>query len=222
MIKAGVIGLGYLGNFHAQKYLNSKLAELVCVVDVREDHIKKWAKKHKVAGSCKLSKLKDLDVQCVSIASDTKTHFSVSKWCLEHGIDVLVEKPMTVTTEEAKELIELAEKNKRILQVGHLERFNPAFQAVKEKLDQPRFFEVRRIAKFAGRGHDVDVVLDLMIHDIDIVTHLVGKPVVKLEAVGSPVLTESVDIANARLTFEGGSNSKCNCEQGSSGVRKNN
>jgi predicted dehydrogenase len=204
VIRAAVIGLGYLGNFHAEKYLRSSLAELVAVVDVRHDHALKWGKKNKVAGLADFRKLLDLDVQCVSIVSDTKTHYQVAKWCLENGIDVLVEKPMTVLPEEARELVSLAAARKRILQVGHLERFNPAFRAIKQMLIAPRFFEVRRIAKFAGRGHDVDVVLDLMIHDIDIVTHLVGRPVVRLEAVGVPVLTESVDIANARLTFEGG------------------
>lgn len=204
MVKAAVVGVGYLGQFHAEKYAKSKNAELVAVVDLNEENLQRSAKKLRCEALSDYKRLPDLGVQCVSIASDTRTHFGIAKWCLENGIDVLVEKPMTVTTDEARSLIALAAKHGRILQVGHLERFNPAFRAVRDVLHHPRFFEVRRIAQFARRGHDVDVVLDLMIHDIDIVTHLVQRPVEKVEAVGISVLTGSVDIANARLTFEGG------------------
>lgn len=204
MIKAAVIGVGYLGNFHAEKYAQSKNAELVAVIDRDQERYKLIAGKSRVAGFADYHKLLELGVNCVSIASDTSTHYEISKWCLSNGIDVLVEKPMTVKTEEAAELIALAKEHGRILQVGHLERFNPAFAAVKKFLNNPLFFEARRIAKFAGRGHDVDVVLDLMIHDIDIICHLASRPVVALEAVGTPVLTGSIDIANARITFQGG------------------
>ena len=203
-MKAAVIGVGYLGQFHAEKYAKSKKAELSAVVDVDSARAERCAGKLRCRALTDYRALDGMDVRCVSIASDTRTHFEVAKWCLENGIDVLVEKPMTVTAAEAQELIDLAARNGRILQVGHLERFNPAFQAMRGVLNNPRFFEVRRIGQFAGRNHDVNVIHDLMIHDIDIVTHLVNRPVTKIEAIGIPVLTSSVDIANARLTFEGG------------------
>lgn len=203
-IRAAVIGAGYLGQFHAEKYYRSPAAELVAVVDVVEERAAKTAKKYGAAALTDYQKLPELDVQCVSIAADTSQHYQLASWLLDHGIDVLVEKPMTPSIEEARQLIAKAEARRAILQVGHLERFNPAFRAMKRILTKPWFFEVRRISPFAGRGHDVDVVLDLMIHDIDIIAHLVGRPLVKVEAVGIPVLTGSVDIANARLTFEGG------------------
>lgn len=204
MLRVAVIGAGYLGQFHAEKYAKSKCAELAAVVDIVPQRADKIARKWGCRALQNLEDLKEMGVSCASIVSDTRTHFSVASWCLTNGIDVLVEKPMTVTTHEALTLINLARQHGRILQVGHLERFNPAFSAVEKVLNNPRFFEVRRIAQFAGRGHDVDVVRDLMIHDIDIVAHLVRRPIVSVEAVGVPVLTGTVDIANARITFEGG------------------
>lgn len=204
MLKTAVIGAGYLGTYHADKYSKNKLSSLTAIVDVDQDRGRKLAKKHRVEFLQDFAALPTLGIQCASIASDTSTHFEIASFLLQNGIDVLVEKPMTTKPEEARELIRLAREYQRVLQVGHLERFNPAFRAIKNLLTKPWFFEVRRIAPFAGRGHDVDVVLDLMIHDIDIVMHLVGSPVVRLEAVGVPVLTHSNDIANARLTFENG------------------
>jgi len=204
MIKAAVVGVGYLGRFHAEKYAKARNAELVALVDVVPDNARKLARKYRTQVVQDYKMLPELGVKCASIVSDTSTHFEIANWLLEHGVDVLVEKPVTTTVEEARQLIETADKNGRILQVGHLERFNPAFREMKRLLTRPWFFEVRRIAPFAGRGHDVDVVLDLMIHDVDIIAHLVDRPLVKVEAVGIPVLTGSIDIANARLTFEGG------------------
>lgn len=204
MIRAAVIGVGYLGQFHAEKFAKSKRAELSVVVDVSDEKRRQVASRFRTCGLSDYRELPSLGVSCASIASDTSTHFEIAKLLLESGIDVLIEKPMTTTKDEARLLIEIAERNGRILQVGHLERFNPAFVEMKKLLTQPWFFEVRRIAKFKGRGHDVDVVLDLMIHDIDIVSHLVGRPLKRVDAVGVPVLTNSVDIANARLLFEGG------------------
>ncbi|MCB0358059.1 MAG: Gfo/Idh/MocA family oxidoreductase [Bdellovibrionales bacterium] len=204
MIRAAVIGTGYLGKFHAEKYAKSANAELVAVVDSEPGVAKTIAKKYRTKAMTDYRELLDLGIQCVSVASVTSSHFGITKWLLENGIDVLVEKPMCVTLEEGAELIRCAEENQRILQVGHLERFNPAFREMRKVLTKPWFFEVRRIAPFTGRGADVDVVLDLMIHDIDIVTHLVGEPVERIDAVGIPVLTDQVDIANARLVFQGG------------------
>lgn len=204
MIKSAVIGAGYLGRFHAEKYAKSEEAELAAVVDISAEKSGELAAKWNTKAYGDFRVLADLGVQCASVVSDTSTHFEIASWLMAHGIDVLVEKPVTTTLDDARELIRLAEKHGRILQVGHLERFNPAFRAMKEVLTEPRFFEARRIAQFTGRGADVDVIRDLMIHDIDIIAHLVGKPLKRVEAVGVPVLTGSVDIANARLTFENG------------------
>lgn len=204
-IKAAVVGVGYLGSFHAEKYARSEHAELVAVVDLSPGKANALAERLGTKALSDYRELPKLGVQCASIAADTLAHYEIASWLLEHGVDVLVEKPMASSVKQAKELIELARANGRILQVGHLERFNPAFRAMERLLDRPRFFEARRISPFAGRGHDVDVVLDLMIHDIDIISHLVGRPLVKVDAIGVPVLTSNVDIANARLTFEGGS-----------------
>ncbi|MDD2942374.1 MAG: Gfo/Idh/MocA family oxidoreductase [bacterium] len=204
MRKTAVVGVGYLGRFHAQKYAQSKNAELVAVVDLDRERGEAVAAEVGAEYVADYRRLPELGVTAASVASVTSSHFEVASWLLAHGIDVLVEKPITVTVAEAEELIKTARSNGRILQVGHLERFNPAFRAMKEVLTAPLFFEVRRIAQFKGRGHDVDVVRDLMIHDIDIVSHLVGRPVKSVEAVGVPVLTDKVDIANARISFEGG------------------
>ena len=202
--KVAVVGTGYLGKFHAEKYYQSPAAQLAAVVDVNEGAARKCSKSFGVQAISDFRELPELGIQCASIASTTSTHFEIGCWLLEHGIDVLIEKPMAVRIEEAEQLIEIARREGRILQVGHIERFNPSFQAVKDVLTQPRFFEVRRIARFTGRGNDVDVVMDLMIHDIDLISFLVGKPLRKVEAVGIPVLTSSFDVANARFTFEGG------------------
>lgn len=204
MTKAAVVGVGYLGRYHAQKYARSQGAELTAVVDVSAERAEQCAAELGVKALTDYHALPALGVQCASVVSSTSTHYEIAKYLLQNEIDVLVEKPITVRREEALELIEIAREKGRILQVGHLERFNPAFVAMKQLLTKPCFFEVRRIAQFTGRGADVDVVLDLMIHDIDIVSHLVGKPLERLEAIGVPVLTNSFDIANARLHFEGG------------------
>ncbi|MCC6953088.1 MAG: Gfo/Idh/MocA family oxidoreductase [Deltaproteobacteria bacterium] len=204
MIKTAVIGCGYLGRFHAEKYAKSDRCELAAVVDVDGERAAALATTVGAIPLTDFRKLLELGVSCASVVSDTSSHFEIASWLLENGIDVLVEKPMTVTTAEGRALIELADSRGRVLQVGHLERFNPAFRAVKSLLTEPRFFEARRITPFTGRAFDVDVIRDLMIHDIDIIAHLVGKPLAKIDAVGTPVLTGSIDVASARLEFEGG------------------
>lgn len=204
LIKAAVVGCGHLGSYHAEKYSALKEVDLVAVCDLDKAKADKLAKKFSCKAVSDFQKLKELGVDCVSVASDTRTHFAVSSYLLENGIDVLVEKPITATLDEAQTLVDLAKSNSRILQVGHVERFNPAIVKVKDYLANPWFFEVRRIAPFKGRGADVDVVLDLMIHDIDLLLYLVGRPIVQIQAVGIPVLTGSIDIANARIEFEGG------------------
>jgi predicted dehydrogenase len=144
------------------------------------------------------------NVDCVSLAVPTPLHFSLANDFLRHGIDVLVEKPMTVTVADGRALVETAEQHGCILQVGHLERFNPAIRALAGVVTRPRFIECHRLAPFVERGTDVDVILDLMIHDLDVILSLVGAEVQSVEAVGVPVLSETTDIANARLRFGNG------------------
>ncbi len=143
-------------------------------------------------------------VRCVSIAVPTRLHYAVSRDFLAAGIDVLVEKPMAASLEEGSELVTLAREKALVLQVGHLERFNPAIRRLEGVIQEPRFVECHRLAPFVERGTDVDVVLDLMIHDIDVIASLVRSPVERVEAVGVPVLTDKPDIANARITFANG------------------
>lgn len=203
-IKSAVIGAGYLGRFHAEKYAKAEEADLTAIVDIQLERAAELAQKFGAAATNDYRRLPELGVRCASVVSDTSSHFEIAKWLLQNGIDVLVEKPITVTIAEAEELISVSKAENRILQVGHLERFNPAFRRMTQVLTKPLFFEARRIAQFTGRGSDVDVVRDLMIHDIDIIAHLVKRPLKRVEAIGVPVLTGSIDIASARLTFEGG------------------
>jgi len=143
-------------------------------------------------------------VEAVSIAAPTSEHFRLAELALESGIHVLVEKPITPTTEEALQLVELARKRGVVLQVGHIERFNPVMKALEERLTRPRFIEAHRLSPYPGRSLDIGVVMDLMIHDIEIILHLVRSPVVSVDAVGVTVLSKAEDIANARLRFESG------------------
>lgn len=203
LTRVGVIGVGYLGRFHAQKYAALPEAELVGVADVNAEQ------GEKVAAECQCRYFPDYrqllrEVDAVSIAVPTSLHCQVAGECLDLGIDVLLEKPMTVTLEEADLLIAKAQAKKLILQIGHLERFNPALQAMAPFLTTPVFIESNRIATFKNRGVDVDVVLDLMIHDIDIILNIVKSPLKTIHTVGAPVVTGSTDIANARLIFENG------------------
>jgi predicted dehydrogenase len=202
-IRAAVIGAGYLGRFHAQKYAAETGVQLVAVVDPRVESRTALARELGVAESADhrdwLGK-----VDAVSVVTTTPAHFAVAADFLRAGAHVLVEKPITETVEQARELIALATSAKRVLQVGHLERFNPVIVAAERELAGARFIECQRLAPFKERGTDVNVVLDLMIHDIDIVQSIVGRPIESIDAVGTPVFSGAVDIANARLRFEGG------------------
>ena len=202
-IKVGVIGVGYLGRFHAQKYSAMDGVDLVGVADTD------LPQAQKIADECSTSSFSDytelLDkVDAVSIVVPTINHHEIAVACIQKKIDVLVEKPMTSTLEEADNLIALAEDQDCILQVGHLEQFNPAVLAMKPLLTYPMFIEAHRISVFKNRGTDVDVVLDLMIHDIDIILSIIDAPLKTIHTVGAPVITELTDIANARLIFENG------------------
>ena len=203
IIRAGVIGVGYLGRFHAQKYTEINGAELVGVADIDEKQARK------VASECKCNYFTDYkellpEVEAVSIAVPTSLHHEVASNCISHGVDILLEKPMTVTLEEADDLIGQADKKSLVFQVGHLERFNPAVVAMTPFLTTPAFIESNRISTFKRRGVDVDVVLDLMIHDIDIILTIIDSPLKTIHTVGTPVVTDTTDIANARLIFENG------------------
>jgi len=202
-IRAAVIGVGYLGAFHAEKYATLPGVELVGVVDADADRAAAIGAK---VGAPAIGRIEDLfgRIDCASIAVSTPAHFAVASALLGHGIDVLVEKPITETLEEGRTLVDLAAQHGRILQVGHLERFNPAIRSLAGVLTRPRFIECHRLAPFTERGTEVDVILDLMIHDLDVILSVVTTPLERVEAVGVPVLSERVDIANARLRFGGG------------------
>lgn len=202
-IRAAVVGAGYLGRFHAQKYASEAGCRLVAVADPRPEARDALARE---LGTTAVADHRELlgKVDAVSVVTTTPAHFAIARDFLEAGAHVLVEKPITETVEQARELIAVAARCGRILQVGHLERFNPAIVAAEPELAGARFIECQRLAPFKERGTDVNVVLDLMIHDIDIVQSIVGRPIESIDAVGTPVFSGAVDIANARLRFEGG------------------
>lgn len=202
-ISTGVVGVGYLGRFHAQKYASLPNSQLVAVVDTDGERARAIGGEH---GAEALTDYRALlgRVDAVSIVTPTMSHYAIAKEFLEHGSHVLVEKPITATLAEAEALVCLARETGRLLMVGHLERFNAARLALDTVLDQPRFIESHRLAPFKPRGTDVSVVLDLMIHDIDIILDMVAAPLRRVDASGTPVLTDAVDIANARLQFENG------------------
>ncbi|NNM62675.1 MAG: Gfo/Idh/MocA family oxidoreductase [Steroidobacteraceae bacterium] len=202
-MRTAVVGVGYLGRFHAQKYATLRKSTLIAVAD---PDARACAA---VAGELGVEACADYRhligrVDAVSVVTPTPTHHEIAKAFLEGGAHVLVEKPMTVSVAEAESLIAAARRAQRILQVGHLERFNAAVRAIQPILTVPRFIESARLAPFKIRGTDVDVVLDLMIHDIDLILSIVRSPVVSVDAIGSSVFSGEIDIANARLKFANG------------------
>ena len=202
-IRTAVIGVGHQGRWHADKFAALEQSSLVAVVDASEET------RNSVASDLNteaVSDYRDLvgKVDAVSIATPTPSHYEIVGTLLENGIHVLVEKPLTSTVQQAQRLVELADSAKLILQVGHLERFNPAVMAVAPTVARPRFIESLRIAPYQPRGLDVSVVLDLMIHDIDLIHSFARSRMVKVDAVGTSVFSDNIDIANARITFENG------------------
>jgi len=202
-IPVGVVGVGYAGRLHAEKYAACEKADLVAVVDILKDRAVETGQKLGVTPLTDYRELFDR-VRCVSVAVPTRLHHQVARDFLAAGIDVLVEKPIAASLEEGRELVALAQEKGLVLQVGHLERFNPAIRRLEQVIREPKFIECHRLAPFVERGTDVDVVLDLMIHDIDVIASLVRSSVDRVEAVGVPVLTDKPDIANARITFSNG------------------
>ena len=202
-LKTAVIGVGYLGKFHAEKYATLEQSDLIAVVDADAGTAQEIADKF---GCQALTDYHELlgKVDAVSIAAPTTLHHQIARDFLEHDTHVLIEKPITVTVDQADDLIELAITNDLMIQVGHLERFNAALMDLSGVLRKPTFIESHRLAPFNPRATDVNVVLDLMIHDIDIILDIVKSDIKEIRASGTPVLTNSTDIANVRLEFENG------------------
>jgi predicted dehydrogenase len=206
-LRAAVIGAGRLGALHAAKYATTKGVRLSYVVDIDPKRAAQVAAAH---GATPLADYRELmgrlkgSIDLASVAAPCVAHHEIGSALLASGIDVLLEKPMAATIAEAQELAALAERCGRILQVGHLERFNPAIVRLHSIVTSPRFIECHRLAPFTERGTDVDVLLDLMIHDLDVILFLTGAEIVSVEAVGVAVLTDIIDVANARIRFSDG------------------
>tara|TARA_B100001778_G_C18478539_1_gene579220 strand:+ start:67 stop:990 length:924 start_codon:yes stop_codon:yes gene_type:complete len=198
-LNIGVIGIGYLGKYHLQKFITNRNCKTTWIVDLDSNNLSQ-----NISDSIKkTTKYKDIvkDVDAVSIVTPTKNHYQIAKFFLENKKHVLIEKPITNTVDQADKLITIAKKNKLILQAGHLERFNPVMERLNNEINKPVFIEVHRLARFNPRSTDVNVIFDLMIHDIDIVTSLVKKKIKKISAFGKKIITNSIDIANVRIEF---------------------
>lgn len=202
-VKIGVVGTGYLGRLHARILTEIPDAKMVGFVEPNDSIASE------VEGALSIKRFDSIaqlakKVDCAVIATTTTSHYEVAKELLEAGVDVMIEKPVTATLEDAERLIELAAKHGRIIQVGHVERYNPAIVAAAPLIKDIRYFESERLGVFVPRSLDVDVLLDLMIHDINLVLSLMKQKVVDVRAVGVPVLTQKVDITNVRLELENG------------------
>lgn len=202
-LRTAVIGTGYLGRFHAQKYAALPDSELIAVCDASGDTAHQVASELGTEGITDYRQLAGR-VDAVSIVVPTQQHHSVARWFLQNDVHVLLEKPITVTVTEGRELVAIAAERGCIFQIGHLERFNPAILALEDVITEPQFIESHRLAPFNPRGADVNVVLDLMIHDIDIILDMVRSPVRQIDANGVSVLSSDIDIANVRIQFENG------------------
>ncbi len=203
MIRSAVIGVGYLGKFHAQKYVQQPDSKLVAVCDTNLSTAQTLAEQ---LGTRAVDNIDALlpEVDALSIVVPTQQHYQIAKKCLLAGKHILLEKPMTTTVAEAQELVDIAREKNLVLQIGHLERFNPAILALENVLSTPMFIESHRVAPFNPRGADVNVILDLMIHDIDIILDIVDADVTHIDAKGVAVLSKDIDIANARIKFANG------------------
>lgn len=203
MVRVGIVGVGYLGTQHARILSYLEEADLRAVADINFERALQIGNRHGVKYYQNYEDMLD-DIDAAVVATDTSAHFTVSMNLLQQGKHVLVEKPITETVEQGEALVDVAKKNGLILQVGHLERFNPAVEAVENMISDPRFVEVQRLGSFSARSLDIDVVLDLMIHDLDIILALIKDEVVAIKSTGIHVLSEKTDIANARLEFKSG------------------
>jgi len=202
-VRVGVVGVGHIGREHARIYSHLPGVELVGLCDIDSQVAQKLAQKHGVKSFPTVQALAE-EVDAATISTPTNTHHEIAGQLLRLGRHVLIEKPIADSTGQAKELVELATAKGLVLQVGHIERFNPALSALEEKLTRPRFIEAHRLSTYPGRSTDIGVVLDLMIHDIEVILHLVRSPLASIDSVGTAVLSKGEDIANARLRFENG------------------
>jgi len=202
-LKVGVIGTGHLGKLHTKMFKSIENCELVGIYDSNPEQVKVVSTEFNVQGMSSVEELLK-KVDAVSIAATTTAHHEVAKKCFENGVHVFIEKPITATIREAEELVEISERKNLNLQVGHIERFNPALVSMEKYIDEPKFIQTDRLAQFNPRGTDVAVVLDLMIHDIDIILSLVKSDVIDVQANGVAVVSDHLDIANARLQFANG------------------
>ena len=202
-LRVGVVGVGHIGKNHARLYAETKAADFTAIYDTDASNAAQVAEQYKVRAAESLGEFADL-VDAASIATPTSSHFAVAQPLLEKGKHLLVEKPIAEDMAQASQLAELAARRQLVLQIGHVERFNPVLSALEERLTHPRFIEAHRLSPFPNRSTDIGVVLDLMIHDLEIILHLVRSPVQTIDAVGVPVLSRREDIANARLRFENG------------------
>lgn len=203
LLKVGVAGVGHIGINHARIYSELETCELAAIYDVNPKSAEAAAKKYRTKSTSSLEEFASL-VEAASVATPTTTHHEVGTTLMGHGLHLLIEKPIAESSASAHALAALAREKNLILQVGHVERFNPALHALEAKLKNPRFLEVTRISPYPDRSTDIGVVLDLMIHDLEIILHLVRSPVVSIDPVGIAVLSKGEDIANVRIRFENG------------------
>jgi predicted dehydrogenase len=202
-LRVGVVGVGHIGKNHARLYAETDTADFTAIYDTDAGTAAQIAQQYNVRAADSLEEFTQL-IDAASVATPTNSHFAVARPLLEKGTHLLIEKPITENTAEASELAELAMQRQLVLQVGHVERFNPVLSALEARLTHPRFIEAHRLSPFPNRSTDIGVVLDLMIHDLEIILHLVRAPVQAIDAVGVPVLSRREDIANARIRFENG------------------
>ncbi|MBA3652191.1 MAG: Gfo/Idh/MocA family oxidoreductase [Chthoniobacterales bacterium] len=200
-LRVGVVGVGHIGKNHARLYAETDSAEFTAIFDSNAEVAAGIAQQYNVRAASSLEEFADL-VDAASVATPTNSHFAIAQPLLEKGKHLLVEKPIAEDTAQASRLAEMAVERKLVLQVGHVERFNPVLSALEARLTHPRFIEAHRLSPFPNRSTDIGVVLDLMIHDLEIILHLVRSPVQTIDAVGVPVLSRREDIANARIRFE--------------------
>lgn len=203
VLRVGVVGVGHIGKNHARLYGDLPSAKFTAVYDIDQPRARKITEKSHALAAHSIDEFAE-NVDAASIATPTSTHFEIAKQLLDRGKHLLIEKPIAENTAHATELAALAAQRGLILQVGHVERFNPVLSALEERLTHPRFIEAHRLSPYPERSTDIGVVLDLMIHDLEIILHLVRSPVQNIDAVGVPVLSRGEDIANARIRFENG------------------
>jgi predicted dehydrogenase len=202
-LRVGVVGVGHIGSNHARIYAELPRAEFVAVFDIDPTRATEIAGRYKAKAAQSLIEFAEM-VDAASVATPTRAHFSVARDLLARGKHLLIEKPITENTADARELAQRAAEKRLVLQVGHVERFNPVLNALEQRLTHPRFIEAHRLSPYPDRSTEIGVVLDLMIHDLEIILHLVNSTVENIDAVGVPVLSRGEDIANARLRFASG------------------